>query len=174
MPSTPVLWSAGKWGEWYPDFQDDAGVLRGDASKPFWAPGWKAQHDRLLAAASAQRARTPLFVSGDLHALAAGRILESGGHSFRENPVVSVLVGSPGTGPLGWPSQFRGQRPEPSGTLAVEERLRPLEENGFSLLDATPEEVRVSQFRWLPEEGEEALDRLEPFAVHRFPRPGAA
>ena len=68
-PSTPVLWTAGKWGEWYPDVQDDEGRLSADVPKPWWPEGWLRQHDRLLAAASAQRARTPLFVSGDLHAV---------------------------------------------------------------------------------------------------------
>jgi phosphodiesterase/alkaline phosphatase D-like protein len=173
MPSTPVLWGAGKWGEWYPDFKDESGALRADVEKPYWAPGWADQHDRLLTAASARRDRTPLFVSGDLHAIAAGRILGSRGRSFRENPVVSVLVGAPGTGPLGWPSQFRGQVPVPSGTLQVEEIVSPLEENGFTLLDVTEGEVRVSQFRWTPDQGEEALDTLEPFAVESFPRPGS-
>jgi hypothetical protein len=174
MPSTPVLWSAGKWGEWYPDFKDDQGVLSATAAKPYWAPGWGHQHDRLLAAASARRDRTPLFVSGDLHAIASGRILASGDLSFRDNPIESILVGPPGTGALGFPSKFRGQLPVPSGTLRVEERVAPLEENGFTLLDVTPDEVQISQFRWLPEQGEAALDRLEPFTVHRLPRPGTS
>ncbi|MDJ0850060.1 MAG: hypothetical protein QNK04_16945 [Myxococcota bacterium] len=173
MPSTPVLWTVGKWGEWYPDFEDQRGALRPDVEKPYWPAGWQDQHDRLLAAAAGRRDRTPLFVSGDLHALGAGRIVASRGQSFRENPVVSVLVGPLGTGPLGWPSEFRGQSAVPSGTLEVEEILEPLEENGFSLLDVTRDEVRVSQFRWTPAQGDDALDDLQPFAVHRFRRPGA-
>lgn len=172
MPSTPVLWSAGKWGEWYPDFQDADGVLRADADKPFWAPGWAEQHDRLLRAAAARRDRTPLFVSGDLHAVAAGRIHATRGRSLEPNPVVSLLCGPVGTGALGWPSEFRGQRPVPSGTLDAEETVPAVEENGFSLLDFTPDALQVSLFRWTPDQGEAALDRLEPFRVLTLPRPG--
>jgi hypothetical protein len=174
MPSTPVLWTAGKWAEWYPDTKDEAGTLRADLDKPWWPDGWAAQHDRLLAGASARRDRTPLFVSGDLHALAAGRILATRGQSLERNPVVSVLCGAIGTGAFGWPSKFRDQRPVPSGTLEAEEWLEPLEENGFSLLDVTPDAVKVSMFRWTPDDGEEAIERLEPFKVVDVPRPGRA
>ena len=51
------------------------------------------------------------------------------------------------------------------------ELVAPLEENGFSLLDFTPEGLEVRLFRWLPEEGEAALDTLQPFEVLSFPRP---
>jgi len=173
MPSTPVLWTAGKWGEWYPDVHDAQGELRADAEKPFWPRGWLAQHDRLLAAASARRDRTPLFVSGDLHALGAGRIHATGNRSLARNPVVSLLVGPVGTGALGFPSWFRDQRPVPSGVLEAEESVPALEENGFSLLDVSPDAVRVSLFRWRPEDGAAAIDTLEPFEVLTFPRPVA-
>jgi hypothetical protein len=79
--------------------------------------------------------------------------------------VVSVLCGAVGTGWFGWPSKFRDQRPVPSGTLDAEEWIRPLEENGFTLLDFTPQDVTLSFFRWTPEQGEAELDRLEPFRV---------
>lgn len=171
MPSTPVLWTAGKWGEWYPDFAGEDGVLRAGPGKPFWPEGWAAQHDRLLAAASARRDRTPLFASGDLHALAAGRILASNGRSLEDNPVVSLLVGPISTGDLGWPSRFRGQVPRPSATLDAEEWLDPREENGFTLLDITPDEMEVSLFAWRVEQGADAIDSLEPVRVLRVPRP---
>ena len=171
MPSTPILWTAGKWGEWYPDVQDAAGALSADVPKPYWQAGWKAQHDRLVAAASARTDRTPLFLSGDLHATGAGRILRSGEISLERNPVVSVLSGTVGTGHAGWPSQFRGQRARPSKTLEAEEWLEPLEENGFSLLDYTPESLRLACFRWRPEQGEAVIDELEPFFEIDLPRP---
>ena len=65
-------------------------------------------------------------------------------------------------------------RPVPSGTRTAEELVSPREENGFSLLDCTTAELRVSFFRWTPEQGEAALDTLEPFQVLTFPRPGRA
>jgi len=172
MPSTPILWTAGKWGEWYPDFQDEEGRLRADVAKPYWPEGWSAQHDRLIGAVSSRRDRTPLFVSGDLHALAMGQILESNGTSLAQNPVVSVLSGAIGTGDLGWPSKFRGQLPKASETIRAEETIEPIEENGFSLIDVTPKRLRISFFRWLPEHGEDAIDGLEPFRVVELPRPG--
>ncbi len=174
MPSTPVLWTAGKWGEWYPDAKDAEGQLRADAGKPYWAEGWAAQHDRLLQAASSRPDRLPLVVSGDLHATGVGRIHESRGARLGVHPIVSVLSGAVGTGALGWPSQFRDQRPVPSGTLGAEEIVTPVEENGFSLLDVTPDAVRVSQFGWTPDRDPAEIDTLEPFAVVDLPRPGAA
>lgn len=111
-------------------------------------------------------------MSGDLHATGAGRILATRGRPLA-NPVVSVLCGAVGTGALGWPSQFRAQRPVPSGTLDAEEWVTPIEENGFSLLDVTPDALELSLFRWTPDQGEAAIDTLAPFRVLRFPRPGA-
>ena len=51
MPSTPVGWSAGKWGEWYPDLLEESGKLGTTKKKPYWQEGWNRQHDRLLEAA---------------------------------------------------------------------------------------------------------------------------
>ena len=173
LPSTPVLWSAGKWLEWYPDISDENGQLSRETPKPYWAPGWLAQHDRILAAASARADRTPLVVSGDLHATGIGRIHKSGETSFADNPVVSLLSGPISTGQLGWPSQARGQLPTPSGVLDAEAWQSPREENGFSLLDFTPGAVKVSLFRWSPEQGAAAIDRLQPYEVREIARPQA-
>ncbi len=163
MPSTPVLWSAGKWGEWYPDGLDDDGALRAEPAKAFWPRGWKEQHDRLLFAAAVRRDRIPLFASGDLHALGMGRILRSGGLDLSHNPPVSLLTGPPGTGEVGWPSNFRGTPPRPSTTLDAEEWQAPLEENGFALLDFTRDAIHVRLFRWMPRDGLDAIATLEPF-----------
>ena len=170
VPSTPILWSAGKGGEWYPDVQDGGGLSL-DFDKPYWPRGWQTQHDRLLRAASARRDRIPLFVSGDLHATGAGQILRSGELDLSANPVVSVLSGTPGTAGPGWPSRFRGTRPRPSLTLDAEEWLEPLEENGFTLLDFGAQGVRLSFFRWRPRDGIDAIDHLTPFLVREIPRP---
>ena len=171
VPSTPVLWTAGKWGEWYPDVTDTAGALSIEVPKPYWPRGWLEQHDRLLAQAAARQDRTPLWVSGDLHATGAGTIVRSGELSFETNPVVSLLSGTPGTAGPGWPSRFRGQRPTPSRALEAEEWVAPVEENGFSLLDFTPDGVRISQFRWNESQGIDAIAKLEPFFVREIERP---
>jgi hypothetical protein len=162
VPSTPVGWSAGKWGEWYPDLLDAEGRLGTAKAKPYWQEGWKLQHDRLLGAAAGMD-RKPLFVSGDLHALASGRILRSGDSSFRSNPITTVLSGPLGTGPLGWPSVFRGTGALPPSGIEIDESLRPLEKNGFTLFDWTEEGVTIRFFSWKLGEDPAAIDRLEPF-----------
>ncbi|MDH3685479.1 MAG: hypothetical protein OEP95_04595 [Myxococcales bacterium] len=174
MPSTPVLWTAGKWGEWYPDGKDETGAIRADAGKPYWPNGWLEQHDRLLVAASRRTDRLPLFVSGDLHATGAGQILRTGDSSLESNPIVSILSGTPGTNGPGWPSRFRGQRPVPSGVVEAEEWVSPVEENGFSTLDFSEDGVRISQYRWTSDLGLDAIASLEPFWVRDLPvpRPG--
>ena len=49
-PSNPPGWTAGKWGEWYPDVLGDDGKLTTKKPKPYWQPGWLKQHDRLMEA----------------------------------------------------------------------------------------------------------------------------
>ena len=45
-PSNPPGWTAGKWGEWYPDVLDANSKLTIAQPKPYWQPGWLKQHDR--------------------------------------------------------------------------------------------------------------------------------
>jgi hypothetical protein len=162
VPSTPVGWSAGKWGEWYPDLLQPDGKLGTAKPKPYWQEGWRRQHDRLLEAA-ARMDRKPLFVSGDLHALGSGRILRSGDLNLRSNPITTVLAGPLGTGPLGWASVFRGTGPQTPSGIEIEESLRPLEKNGFALIDWTSEGAAIRLFSWKLGEDPAAIDRLEPF-----------
>ena len=168
LPSTPVGWSAGKWGEWYPDILNDDGVLTASREKFMWQSGWRSQHDRLLEGASSMQ-RIPFFVSGDLHSLAEGRIVRSGDLDLGTNPVVSVISGPLGTGRGGWPSTFRGTRGLPPNGLEVDEGLPCLEENGFVLIDVEPDGISVSYFRWNNRQDSlEAIDRLEPFRRTRL------
>jgi hypothetical protein len=163
MPSTPVLWTAGKWGEWYPDVLGPDARMTTNVPKPYWSPGWQLQQERLLGAGSARRDRIPLWVSGDLHAIGAGAIRRAGKLDFTANPIVSVLSGPLASDGPSFPSRFRGQAPVPSLTLDAEEWVKPIEANGFTLLDFTPETVRISLFCWQPEDGVDAIARLEPF-----------
>jgi hypothetical protein len=167
LPSNPPGWSAGKFAEWYPDVLAEDGSLTTAIAKPGWQEGWLAQHDRILAAASAMD-RLPLFISGDIHSIAEGRILRSGTHDFRDNPVVSVITGTPGTG-VGWPSVARGTLASPPAHLEVEEVVPVLEENGFHIVDFEPGKVTVRHFRWNREaDTEDAIDTLEPFHVSEY------
>ena len=78
-PSNPFGWSAGKWGEWYPDVLDPERGLTPAVEKPYWQSGWLRQHDRLIQAMGSQAERAPLVISGDLHAVGVGRMHRAGG-----------------------------------------------------------------------------------------------
>jgi hypothetical protein len=75
--------------------------------------------------------RIPLIISGDLHAIAEGRMQRSGALDFSRKPIIVVLSGPLGTGDRGWPSAFRGIGATPPVHLQMEENLKPVEENGF-------------------------------------------
>ena len=165
LPSTPVGWSAGKWGEWYPDLLQANGQLGVATPKYLWQSGWNLQHNRLLQAASAMQG-TPLFLSGDLHALGEARILRYSNLDFSRNPVVSVLTGPISTGPKAWPSAWRGTPPRTPTGLELDAGLNPLEKNGFSIIDFTEDRVEGQMFSWKMDEPEERLDNLQPF--YRF------
>ncbi len=165
VPSMPIGWSAGKWGEWYPDVLDDNGRLGVAKAKYFWQEGWRSQHDRLLTASS-QSDRLAVFLSGDLHALAHGAIARNGRLDLRGNPVHSVLTGPVSTGPRGWPSAARGTPPMVATGLEVKETLAPLEHNGFTIIDFTRDRMDFRMYSWKMGRAETEIDGLEP--VHRF------
>jgi hypothetical protein len=171
VPSNPPGWSAGKWGEWYPDILGPDGKLTVAIPKPYWQTGWLAQHDRLMQVLSAMPDRVPLVVSGDLHAIGEGRMLRSGGHDFSGHPIITVLPGPLGTSDGGWASEFRGVGPLSPNHLQMDETVRPIEENGFTLIDLTPEAVTLRYFRWNQKtQPIEAIDRLEPFHTTELKR----
>ena len=60
-PSNPPGWTAGKWGEWYPDVLGPDKKLTLKTAKPYWQPGWLKQHDRILTAMSAMKGAIYLF-----------------------------------------------------------------------------------------------------------------
>ncbi len=168
IPSTPMGWTAGKWGEWYPDFLQPNGDLGLENPKPYWQSGWFSQHQRILSALAAQEERIALMISGDLHAIGSGAIHRSGGAVF-EQPVQTILAGPISTG-TGWPSAVRGIGAAVPVDLEVEERVKPLEQNGFSIVDVDPDGIEVRQFAWLPAMGLDAIDELQPFSSFRLSR----
>jgi hypothetical protein len=172
-PSNPMGWSAGKWGEWYPDILDpDALALTTTVPKQHWQDGWLRQHDRLVDAMSGMRARTPLVVSGDLHAVGAGTMRRSGALDLTANPVTAVLSGPVGTAPGGFPSVVRGLGSTPPSHLDLDEAVPPIEEHGFTLVDFLPDRMVVSLFRWdVNSQPVEAIDRLEPFYTTELTTP---
>ena len=173
-PSVPFGWTAGKWGEWYPDvladIPDRRGKLTTKRPKFFWQPGWLKQHDRILQSAS-EMSRLPLFLNGDLHSLAEGIIYRSGERDVSKNPVVSILTGPVSTS-TGWPSAVRNVVGQPPIDLGMTESLPCIEENGFVIVDFDTDRLTVRYFRWLPEQGEEVIETLQPFRTSTFPRLG--
>jgi phosphodiesterase/alkaline phosphatase D-like protein len=172
-PSNPPGWTAGKWGEWYPDILDTDGKLTVKKPKPYWQSGWLKQHDRLIQAMSEMKGRTPLVISGDMHAIAIGRMLRSGTLDLKSNPVHAVLSGPIGTGATGWPSTgMRGTPALPPAHLDLEESIKPIEQNGFTIVDFAPDKMVLRFFKWdAKTQPSEAIDGLEAFHTTELPRP---
>jgi hypothetical protein len=174
VPSHPLGFTAGKWREWYPDRLESRGSVvaavgaDAEGGKYLWQPGWWAQHQRLLAALSAQSRRRAVMVSGDLHALGAVEIEASGALDLRRNPVLSVLAGPVGVGEIGWPSRARGVTARTPEALRVASLLALEERNGFSLLDFDRASLRIETLGCPPgyvAPGALTLDR--PLALER-------
>jgi len=174
VPSNPPGWTAGKWGEWYPDVLGPDGKLTADIPKPYWQSGWLKQHDRLIEAIAAMRSRAPLIISGDLHAIGIGRMLRSGTLDLKSNPITAVLSGPVGcrTTPLGWPSGRRGTGAMPPAHLDMDEQVKPIEQHGFTLVDFTADKMLLRMFKWdWRTQAVEAMDTLEPFHTAELLRP---
>ena len=172
-PSNPPGWSAGKWGEWYPDVLDADNKLTTKIAKPYWQSGWLKQHDRLMAAMSGMRGRIPLSMSGDLHAVAIAKILRSGTLDLSSNPVVTALTGPIGTSPRGWPSSVRKVPATSSQHLTLDEQVKPIEQHGFTIADFTSDTIVLRFFKWdVNTQSANAIDTLEPFHIAELKRPG--
>jgi hypothetical protein len=171
IPSNPPGWSAGKWGEWYPDILGKDRKLTTEIAKPYWQAGWLKQHDRLMKAVAGMPDRIPLVISGDLHAIAEGRMMASGALDFSKNPIEVILAGPLGTGDRGWPSASRGIGASVPTHLQMEENLKPLEENGFIIADFTRDAITIRYFRFsYHKQAGEVIDTLEPFRVTELKR----
>jgi hypothetical protein len=169
-PSLPFAYSSGKLGDWYPDLLDvDSGRLVLYEAKPGWQRGWFAQHQRLIEVIASQKKRSPLIVQGDFHATAAGKMRRSGELSL-EHPVHVITAGTLGTGDLPFPSSFRSVESKPSQLVGMDETLKPIEKNGFSIIDVTPEKLVFQIFVWRPPQPVEEIDTMKPALVYEVPR----
>ena len=173
-PSNPFGWSAGKWGEWYPDVLDrESGALTTAIEKGYWQEGWLRQHDRLVEAIAGQRERVPLVVSGDLHAIGMGRMHRAGALNLNARPVTTVLSGPIGTSVRGFPSVVRGVGATPPEHLDMEESVAPIEDHEFTIADFLPDRIVLRQFRWdVDRQPLDAIDALEAFHTVELPVPG--
>jgi hypothetical protein len=172
VPSNPPGWTAGKWGEWYPDVLDKAGNLTIQEKKPYWQEGWLKQHDRIMQTLSAKQDRIPLVISGDLHAIALGEMKRSGALDLSKNPINVLLSGPVGCrpGPSGWPSGRRGTGAKPSLYLDFVEEVAPIEQHGFSIVDFTPNEIKIQMFKWdIKTQSVADIGSLQPFHTKVLP-----
>ena len=72
--------------------------------------------------------------------------------------MVSILSGPIGTAKDGWPSTLRGTPALPSLRIEMDEKLNAIEENGFLILDFTPEKMTAQFYKWNVNMPEEAID----------------
>jgi hypothetical protein len=83
-----------------------------------------------------------------------------------------ILSGPLGTGDRGWPSAFRGIGASVPTHLAMDEKLKPIEENGFILADFTRDSITIRYFRFnYHKQSADVIDTLEPFRVTELKRP---
>jgi hypothetical protein len=172
IPSNPPGWTAGKWGEWYPDVLGEDGKLTMARRKPYWQPGWLKQHDRLMEAIHAMPGRIPLVMSGDLHAIGVGRMLRSGALDMHANPINAVLPGPISTSQRGWPSGRGGTGALPPQHLDMEEQVKPIEQHGFTIAEFAPDKIVLRMFKWdVKTQSPDAIDSLEPFHTVELAKP---
>lgn len=72
------------------------------------------------------------------------------------------LLAAAHAGDLGFPSAYRGTKAQASSLLVMEEATPPMEKNGFTIIDLTPEQIRLRLFAWRPPDRVEQIDELEP------------
>ncbi len=173
VPSNPPGWTAGKWGEWYPDvLHPETNELTMQVPKPHWQKGWLNQHDRIMQSLANMRHRNPLVISGDLHATGVGTMLGAGNLDFSHNPITNILSGPIGTSIQGFPSVVRGVRAAPSQYLDFEEQVVPFEQHGFTLVDFEQNKIVAQLFKWdVNSQPLAAIDSLQPYHRVELDRP---
>lgn len=173
VPSNPPGWTAGKWGEWYPDMlHPETGQLTLQMPKPHWQQGWLNQHDRIMQALAEMKHRNPLVIAGDLHATGVGTMHGAGNLDFSDNPITNILCGPVGTSIRGFPSVVRGVHAAPSQYLDFVEQVPPLEQHGFTLVDFEQDRIVAQLFKWdVNMQPVEAIDTLQPYYRVELDRP---
>ena len=81
-----------------------------------------------------------------------------------------MLAGTLGTGDLVFPSSFRSVESKPSQLVGMDEVLKVTEENGFSVIDVTPEKIIFQVFMWRPPQPVAEIDTMKPVLVYDVPR----
>ena len=129
-----------------------------------------ARPARSLAAGGICHARPYSIIHfGGPDAIGETRIGATGGIDLKQNPVTCVLSGPLGTAGYGWPSFFRGTRGMTPAGHTVDEVQPTIEENGFLILDLTPESMTLRFFKWR-HDPVASIDSLEPFRMTQLKR----
>jgi len=84
------------------------------------------------------------------------------------NPVTSILSGPVGVGDLGWLSRARGVTAEHPKGVNVDNLLKPVERNGYTLLQVNQESIQVQQFQCptgLPEAEMLTVEEIVKFTI---------
>jgi len=115
--------------------------------KPYWQPGWLAQHDRLMEALHQMSGRVPLSISGDIHATALGRMKRTGKLDMSKNPVVTIVPGTVGS-MTNYPSGNRGIGIQHPIHLDMQDAWTPVEENGFMVADFHRDRIETAFYIW--------------------------
>jgi len=68
-----------------------------------------------------------------------------------------------------WPSAFRGLVAEPPTDIVMDQKLPPVEKNGFIIVDLTEEKIEITFYAWRQPESVEAIDSMKPY--HRIELP---
>jgi len=161
--SSPFAWTAGKWLEWYPDILDGESLTK-DKEKYLWQKGWWDQHQRLLSAFH-KRKNPSIILQGDLHMASYGMIHRSGDLDFSSNPIPVITTAPLGSGKMGFPSSFRGVGATVPMDMEVKEIYKPVERNGFTVLDINREQVAFDIYTWrLPETMDDIYDMKPSFS----------
>ena len=173
VPSNPPGWTAGKWGEWYPDvLHPETGQLTTQIPKPHWRQGWLDQHDRIMQSLADMKHRNPLVIAGDLHATGVGTMHAAGYRNFDDNPITNILCGPVGTSTQGFPSVVRGVRAAPSQYLNFQEQVPPFEEHGFTIVDFEQDKIVAKLFKWdVNSQPLDTIDTLQPYHTVELDRP---
>ena len=173
VPSNPPGWTAGKWGEWYPDvLHPETGQLTTQIPKPHWRQGWLDQHDRIMQSLADMKHRNPLVIAGDLHATGVGTMYAAGNRNFDDNPITNILCGPVSTSTWGFPSVVRGVPAAPSQYLNFQEQVPPFEEHGFTIVDFEQDKIVAKLFKWdVNSQPLDAIDTLQPYYTVELDRP---
>ena len=178
VPSNPPGWTAGKWGEWYPDVLGDDGKLTVKGAEALLAAGL-AQAARPADGGDrfAMKRRAPVVMSGDLHAIGArADAAQRRDLDFKANPINGgperVRSAAAPARTAGRPA-VRGTGALPPAHLDMDETVKPIEQHGFSIVDFASDQddvLRLFKWDWKTQKVED-IDTLQPFRTLELARP---